>query len=140
MFLSSSFVAGALGTTFLSKWTGDFLFTWPVCVFVAFDGLQRSLKWKRDASAGRTEKLMDWGRVIGFTAVALTYFLLCRRLSLVFEWVFHVGFPVALPFSRITARFDESAGAKAFVVTLISTLLGFSAYYAAALALLRCKY
>lgn len=139
-FLVSSFVAGALGTTFLSKWTGDFLFTWPVCVFVAFDGLARSLRWKRDASAGRTAKLTDWGRVLGFAAVALAYFLLCRRLSLVFEWVFLVGFPVALPFSRITARFEEAAGAKVFVVTLISTLLGFSAYYAAALALLRYKY
>ncbi len=139
-FLASSFIAGALGTTFLSKWIGEFLFTWPVCVFVAFDGLARSLKWKRDASAGRTEKLMDWGRVIGFAAVALTYFLLCRRLSLVFEWVFLVGFPVALPFSRITVRFEEAAGVRAFVVTLISTLLGFSAYYAAALALLRYKY
>jgi hypothetical protein len=83
---------------------------------------------------------MDWVRVVGFVVVALAYFLLCRRLSLVFEWVFLVGFPLALPFSRITARFEERAGVRAWIVCLISTLVGFSAYYAVALVLLRSKY
>jgi hypothetical protein len=139
-FLGSSFLAGALGTTFLSKWTGDFLFTWPVCVFVAFDQLARSLKWKRDTQAIRKDKLKDWGRVIVSLTVSAVYFILCRRLSLVTEWVFLVGFPAALPFSRVAARFENRAGVKEFVVCLLSTLLGFSAYYAAAMMLLRFKY
>jgi outer membrane protein assembly factor BamB len=139
-FVTSSFLVGALGTTFLSGWTGDFVFTWPVCVFVAFDGLARSLKWKRDVLAGRKEKLKDWGRVAAFLAVSMVYFLLCRRLSLVTEWVFLVGFPVALPFSRIAARFDQRPGAKAVIVSATATLLGFTAYYAAAVKLLKFKY
>ncbi|NQV22790.1 MAG: PQQ-like beta-propeller repeat protein, partial [Rhodopirellula sp.] len=130
-FLASSFLAGAFGTTLLSGWTGDFVFTWPVCVFVAFDGVARKLKWKRDAQAARNENLKEWGRLIAFLTVAMVYFLLCRRLSLVTEWVFLVGFPVALPFSRIAARFDERPGAKAVIISLMSTLIGFTAYYAA---------
>ena len=70
----------------------------------------------------------------------MVYFLLCRRLSLVTEWVFLVGFPVALPFSRIAVRFDQQAGAKAVFISAMSTLIGFTAYYAAAVKLLEIKY
>ena len=70
----------------------------------------------------------------------MVYFLLCRRLSLVTEWVFLVGFPAALPFSRISARFEQTSGVKAIIVCLVSTLVGFSAYYAAAVKLLELKY
>jgi hypothetical protein len=139
-FLASSFLAGAFGTTLLSGWTGDFVFTWPVCVFVAFDGVARKLKWKRDAQASRKEKFNEWGRLIAFLTVAMVYFLLCRRLSLVTEWVFLVGFPVALPFFRIAARFDERPGAKAVIISRMSTLIGFTAYYAAAVKVLEIKY
>jgi len=139
-FLASSFLAGALGTTFLSGWTDDFVFTWPVCVFVAFDGLARSLKWTRDSQAAKKEKLKDWSRLAAFLAIAVVYFLLCRRLSLVTEWVFLVGFPVALPFARVAARCDQRPGAKAAIVSATATLLGFTAYYAAAVKLLEIKY
>ena len=139
-FFATAFVAGALGTTYLSRWTGDFFFTWPVCVFVAFDWLARSLRWKRDASATGADKLKEWFRVLIFVAVSLLYFLLCRRLSLVTEWVFLVGFPLALPFSRIAADFENRIGPGRFVVVLCSILLGFSAFYASAVMLLRLKY
>lgn len=139
-FLGLSFLAGALGTTFLSAWTGDFLFTWPVCVFVAFDWLARSLKWKRDNQATRREKLNEWGRVFAFLTVSVAYFLVCRRLSLVTEWVFLVGFPAALPFSRLTARFQNRSNSKAILVCLLSTLAAFSAYFATAVKLLELKY
>jgi outer membrane protein assembly factor BamB len=139
-FLLISLVAGAVGTTFLSAWTGDVFFTWPVCVFVVFDWLARSLKWKRRPETTRKEKLADWCRVGAFVAVSMVYFLLCRRLSLVTEWVFLVGFPAALPFSRISARFEQRSSVKAMIVCLVSSLVGFSAYYAAAVKLLELKY
>jgi outer membrane protein assembly factor BamB len=139
-FLTLSFLVGALGTTFLSAWTGDFLFTWPVCVFVVFDWLARSLRWKRSAEFTRKQKLADWGRVTAFIVVLLIYFLLCRRLSLVTEWVFLVGFPAALPFSRISSRFETRPGLKAKLICLVSTLVGFSAFYVSAVKLLEFKY
>lgn len=93
----TSFLLGAVGTTLASRWTGDFVFTWHTCLFVAFQTLVSQMALGRRgvrASAWRSRLI-----ALGFLAVCVGYFLLCRRLSLVFEWVFLCGFGPALPFS-----------------------------------------
>jgi hypothetical protein len=37
LFWFLAFVAGALGTTILSRWTEEFYFTWPLCLYIVWD-------------------------------------------------------------------------------------------------------
>ena len=99
-FWATAFVLGALGTTFLSRWRGDFVFTWPVSIFVAFEAAVAQIR-VRGADAEGVKRRRWRSRLVGvgFIGVCVAYFLLCRRLSLVFEWVFLCGFGAALPFS-----------------------------------------
>jgi outer membrane protein assembly factor BamB len=99
---SLAFVLGAIGTPLLSRWCNDFVFTWPVCVFVTFHATVHQLYRVQNESGRR----ISWrARLVGlgFLASCLAYFLICRRLSLVFEWVFLCGFPAALPLSLAAA-------------------------------------
>jgi outer membrane protein assembly factor BamB len=98
MFWILAFVAGALGTTVLSVQFNDFIFTWPVSLFVAF----QALVWRVDLKAKVLVEERSWrtlGVAAGFLIVCLAYFFVCRRLSLVFEWAFLCGFAGAAPFS-----------------------------------------
>lgn len=92
-----AFVLGALGTTFISRWRDDFVFTWPVAIFVAFQAVVTELRLGK-----QDESYATWRSVLAaafFVGSCVVYFLLCRRLSLVFEWAFLCGFPAALPFA-----------------------------------------
>ena len=102
------FVMGALGTTFLSPPMNDFIFTWPVCLFAAFQALmdriviRRAGLTGRDAAPSSSDRRDRWRSRLAclvFLGTCLLYFLACRRLSLVFEWVFLGGFAAAIPFS-----------------------------------------
>lgn len=93
-----AFIAGALGTTVLSRWTEEFIFTWHVCLYVAWQVAVANLSTRR-AKVSRTQLVQSWLAVLFLIATCAIYFLLCRRLSLVFEWVFLAGFLAALPFN-----------------------------------------
>ncbi|MCA9114142.1 MAG: PQQ-like beta-propeller repeat protein [Planctomycetaceae bacterium] len=102
-YLVTAFVLGAAGTTFLSQITRDFVFTWHVCLFIAFEPVMAGLRLRRQPT-GSTQEVPQTGRwqerltLLWFAAVCAAYFLLCRRLSLVFEWPFLMGFVGAMPF------------------------------------------
>ena len=92
-----AFIAGAVGTTLLSSIQQDFVFTWQVCLFVAFEPVIAAAARRRDAEE---PKRGGWrGRLVWvpFLATCFFYFWICRRLSLVFEWTFLVGFLGAIP-------------------------------------------
>jgi hypothetical protein len=102
------FLVGALGTTFLSPRMNDFIFTWPVCLFAAFQPLMDRIVVRRgelnhlnQSHSAQTRRARWRSRLacLIFLCVCLLYFLACRRLSLVFEWVFLGGFAAAIPFS-----------------------------------------
>jgi hypothetical protein len=102
------FLMGALGTTCLSPRMSDFIFTWPVCLFAAFQPLMDRIVVRRgelnhsDQSHSAQTRQSRWRSRLAclvFLSVCLLYFLACRRLSLVFEWVFLGGFAAAIPFS-----------------------------------------
>lgn len=91
----TSVLLGALGTTVLGHTTGEFLFTWPVCLYAAF-------AWVNDSAIAPTDR--SWNSVLKrripvvvLLTVCVSYFLICRRLSLVFEWAFLTGFVGAFP-------------------------------------------
>ena len=92
------FLIGSAGTTFLSPLMKDFVFTWPVCLFATFQMLMDRLALTRK-TISRRERWRSGIACVIFLATCFLYFLACRRLSLVFEWVFLGGFAAALPFS-----------------------------------------
>lgn len=133
-----AFVLGAVGTTLLSRWKEDFVFTWPVSLFVAF---QAAVSEVRISKRWVEHPRQRWrARLVGllFVACCAGYFLLCRRLSLVFEWVFLCGFAAAFPFALAGSHcFRERSWRLAWFAVL--TILAFSSFYWSAAAVLWLK-
>lgn len=129
-----TFIAGALGTTMLSWWTEEFIFTWQLCLYVAWQVAVANLS-KRSVKLSRTQRVKSWLAVLFLLATCVIYFLLCRRLSLVFEWVFLAGFFAALPFS-LAGKAWFANGSWESVWRLTMMVFGFSAYYWASVAIL----
>jgi hypothetical protein len=99
IFWIAAFLLGAAGTTVLSRWRQEFVFTWPVSLFVVFEAAVYQIRFQ---GSREQDRLSRWrSRFIGlaFLASCAVYFLLCRRLSLVFEWVYLCGFAAATPFA-----------------------------------------
>ena len=132
-----AFIAGALGTTLLSRWTQEFVFTWPVCLFVAWHAAISNLS-TRSANRTRQSRLKSASAAIFLLIVCLVYFLLCRRLSLVFEWVFLCGFPAAVPFG-LAGKYLIATGRWAHAWRLLMTALAFSAFYWSSVAFLHLR-
>lgn len=136
LFWITAYTLGALGTTFLSPWRGDFTFTWPVAVFVAFQALVGETRLSRSGEQNNGV----WPARIALVTFAVTcvlYFLLCRRLSLVFETVFLCGFIAALPFSMAGARLFQNRRWQG-VWHIVMTAAAFAAFYWSGAAVLRC--
>lgn len=131
---SLAFIVGALGTTILSRWTEEFIFTWHVCLYVAWQVAVANLSIRK-AKPSRTQLVRSWLAVLFLIATCAIYFLLCRRLSLVFEWVFLAGFFAALPFNLAGKSWFVNRR-WANVWQLITAGLGFSAYYWASVGIL----
>lgn len=92
IFWSAAFVFGILGTPIFNRWTGTFIFTWPVCLFVAHQMAINTIVWSgQSPRPGRAE---FWSLLAGvfFLATCLAYYLACRRLSMATEWAFLLGF------------------------------------------------
>jgi len=125
----SAFSAGATGTTVLGQLTQDFVFTWPVCLFVAFEPVAAAVR-KRSASQAdaRRRRWAERLSLLVFFAVGLLYFLACRRLSLVFEWSFLIGFLGATPFLRLAQRLDSSNRWSVVFKPLLAGI-AFTAFY-----------
>ena len=125
----TAFLAGAVGTTLLSEQRQEFIFTWPVCLFVVFEPVIASVR-KRKAHNGPTGR--PWTErilLLLFFSVCLIYFALCRRLSLVFEWSFLIGFVGAIPFCRLKSRVSNAKLWESGVKLLL-TGLAFTAFFA----------
>ena len=141
VFWTAAFVLGSLGTTFLSRWRGDFVFTWPVAIFVAFQAATYQLRTKKLQSSTESRIWRRvWPRLIGlaFLATCGAYFLICRRFSLVFEWVFLCGFLGAVPFALAGALlFRERRWS--FLWEIAMTFAAFSAFFWSAVWVLLSK-
>ena len=132
-----TFVIAALGTTLLSRWTEDFLFTWPVCLFV---GIQATVAYARLSKAEPAPNLWAGRAVLlGMLSICLTYFLLCRRLSLAYNWVFLMGLPMAVP-PLLLARRINGTGWRNWAAIIALTLIAFAAFYWSTVGMLLWKY
>jgi len=131
------FLAGGLGTTLLSMRFGEFTFTWPIALFAAYQPVMDRIRLTNGRPNWR-ERLAPGIAMLFFVMVCIVYFLVCRRLSLVFEWVFLMGFPAAIPFS-LAARnlFINRRWYQAW--RALSVLLAFSAFYWGSVAVLAIR-
>ncbi len=137
-----AFIGGCLGTTFLSGWTNEFLFTWPVSLFVAFEIAASQLRSRRVSVSVRQR----WRERLSLSFWLLTmliYFLICRRLSLVFEWAFLLGplgaWPLQLWSNHWRKRHQPVTWrGRVWLATL--QVLAFAGFFGAAVLGLRWKY
>jgi hypothetical protein len=133
-----AFLLGAVGTTVLSKWCGDFVFTWPVALFVLF---QATVDQIRPAGSRASRWTIARGYLVAilFLGGCVAYYLLCRQLSLVTEWAFLCGFAAALPIS--TARMGLARRGVGVLVQWPLGAVEFTFYYWSSVAVLlwRCQ-
>jgi outer membrane protein assembly factor BamB len=133
-----AFLLAVLGTTLISRWWGEFVFTWPLALFVVFQLAVDQL---------RIEKLRGgwfgpWrSRILlfGFLIACLAYFLMCRRLSLVTEWVFLSGFAAAIPLCVLSNWLYDRRKLN-FAADGLLLVVAFTLYYWASVAVLAVKY
>jgi outer membrane protein assembly factor BamB len=123
-----AFVAGLVGTTVLSRWQGDFYFTWPVSLFVAFQVVVSQSRLRRVAVGPSERKWCAYAAVAFFLLTCATYFWVCRRLSLVTEWAFLCGFAAALPCS-VAGLHVATRSRWRVVWEVLWTGVGFAAFY-----------
>ena len=112
----------------------DFVFTWPVAVFAAYQPFIDRISLTR-RNLTRRDRLQSGLAAVVFVLTCALYFFACRRLSLVFEWVFLTGFVAAVPFS-VAGRFlfqhrFWSAGWRCLL-----TVVAFAAFYWSAVGFL----
>lgn len=134
-----TFVLACLGTTYLSRWTEQFLFTWPLALFVAFEIVVAQSR-SRTQLVTRSQRRQERLAIVFLLLTSATYFLICRRLSLVFEWVFLAGPPAAIPFLVLSAKWQHRLGKLAPLTRYCWQALGYAALFGASVALLSLKY
>ena len=130
------FVFGALGTTLLSRHYEEFLFTWPMCLFVLFQAIIFQSRSRKTQTGNR---LLEWLSLLLFLAGCLFYFWLCRRLSLAFEWVFLAGFPASVPF-LLLAKSQRRGRWLPFVRESVLLLLAYACFFWSSAGMLVWKY
>jgi hypothetical protein len=140
LFCACSFLLGAAGTTAFSFWTGDFVFTWHACLFAAFWWtVQHSRPFRLSAPAGPPRsKWHGYAAMLVLLGSCAAYFLMCRRFSLLFEWVFLAGFPAATPPALLSLCW--SGRRHAAITELLCACLSFTLFHWSAVWILWVKY
>jgi outer membrane protein assembly factor BamB len=137
LFWCIAFVGGAVGTTLVSLWLGQFVFTWPLCLFVALHAVVTT------ANSGPTDSRTGrWAArllLVMFLSVCVAYYLICHRLGLAFEWVFLSGFAGAVPFLAAAKRPAFGHWRSALIQAVYFTA-GYTAFYGLAVAILTWRY
>jgi len=101
VFWIGAFVLAMVGTPVYNRLYPQFIFTWPVCLFVAHQAALHAIVWSGRRVENRWSRWVALLATFFFLAVCVGYFLVCRRLSLAIDWIFLLGFlpcwPVAVP-------------------------------------------
>ncbi len=135
----TAFLCGCLGTTVLGHLAGEFLFTWPLALFVVYDVVVSNTR-RRGGSVDFKQRISE-GFALALLATAnLAFFWLCRRLSLVFEWTFLSGPIAALPLQALVARWRHRIGVLAPLATILLECLAFTVFFGFSVAILKWRY
>ncbi|QDT13918.1 PQQ-binding-like beta-propeller repeat protein [Planctomycetes bacterium K23_9] len=134
-------VSGGLGAftgTIASHQTQDFVFTWPIIIFVALQVAVYHSRIRRSVAQTSTwhERLIG----LGFLLVCFAYFFLCRQLSLVTQWMFLCGFIAAAPVFWIARLISDRQQRWSLLAEFALTLIAYLAFHYATVTLLDFKY
>ena len=99
-------VLGLVTGTLASRASDDFVFTWPIVIFIAFQiAIQHSQLRRSSEPIKQVTRWRDRTIAICFLLACVSYFFVCRRLSLVTEWVYLCGFIAAGPRACLESYF-----------------------------------
>jgi outer membrane protein assembly factor BamB len=141
IFGTASFLLGAAGTTAFSYWTGEFVFTWPVCLFVVFWAAVSHVRLHPfgGSVAQPRPRWPGYATLALFLVVCAAYFLLCRRFSLLFEWIFLAGFPAATPPALVSIWWAKHSRFAA-ATELFGAAVSFTLFYWSSVLILWLRY
>lgn len=108
VFWGGAFLFAMAATPLYNRLWGEFVFTWPVCLFVAQQVAINTIAAPTTQPGGKPSRWRSLMVTFFLLGTCLAYYLICRRLSLVTEWVFLVTFlacwPLAVPAARRLRR------------------------------------
>ena len=138
-FWAVAMILGVIVGAPASRWSGDFLFTWPVVIFVVFQMAvyQSSIRRSEIAAGSRHQ---DRAVALLFLAVCAAYYLLCRQLSLVTEWMFLCGFAGAAPFALLGRALKKRTSRYTLAAEFTLTVVAYAAFHLTTAVLLSMKY
>ena len=135
---ATAFLIGILGTTFLSRWLDEFIFTWQLTLAIGFQWMVSHAKLRRrDPLAHPVRSRLACA---GFLILIVTYFVVCRRLSLAFEWSFLMGFPAALPFLLADRAVADNRSISRRMLQWLLTGSAYAAFYWMGAGIMLWKY
>jgi outer membrane protein assembly factor BamB len=147
LFVVMAFVLGVVVGPPASLLTHDFIFSWPVSLFVVFTAAVYQSRISRSSpELSRDERRSSRMIAFAFLLTCATYFVVCRRLSLVTQWTFLGGFPAAVPVilldRYVNARIVHRSAISnwSLVRSWISVQVAFAMYFGLTTALLAMKY
>jgi outer membrane protein assembly factor BamB len=126
-FWTIALVFGIVGTPVFNRWAGPFVFTWPVCLFVAHQVALNTIVSVNRSPRSRRGRWWSLAAAAFFLAVCLGYYLACRRLSLATEWAFLLGFLPSWPIAVPTAY--RWASERRTVLDLVCVWLSFTLFF-----------
>ncbi len=95
MFWAFVFMLGIFCSIPLSMWRNDFIFTWPVSLFIVFQATVYQMKFRGKHHTTTSPTWLARLVAVAFILVCGGYYWLCSLVSLVPEWIFLCGFPAA---------------------------------------------
>jgi PQQ-like domain len=108
VFWSACFMLGIAATPLANRLCPTFVFTWPVSLLVAQQLALASIFNRHNRPGDNRATLLSLIAGLGFVAVCLSYFHVCRQLGMALQWIFLLGFvpswPLAIPSAYFLAR------------------------------------
>ena len=119
---------GAVGGAVINRCQDDYVFTWPLALWAAFQ-LAISRSWAVRHSPLRSwPRASSYGMGLSFVALCGLYFHLCRWLGLAIEWGFLTGFLAALPAAALVAWLTNGENRRPLAAAA-ALLASFACYY-----------
>ncbi len=141
LFWGVAMVLGLAVGTPASIAANDFVFTWPVTLFIAFQiAVYQSTLYRKKEPANRSTNLQNRFVAFAFLGICLAYFYVCRRLSLVTQWVFLGGFAAAIPFLLIGRALTARKTPVWLLAEFVLTVLAFTAFFGSTVIFLSLRY
>jgi hypothetical protein len=127
LFWPAVLMLGLLGPNLFSSLYDRLLFTWPACLYAAFQGvLLVCCRAERHPDRRRLHWIARLA-MLAFVAVCYAYFELCKSAGMFVIWSFLIGFLPAFPFAWLSARAEINR--RRLAVRAGWTMLAFGVFF-----------